>query len=97
MARRRVRVQGSGLTCDSSLRKASNRPQLKKHKSLILSEPLSIVSPPPLLSQERLVSRLLEDADGFNDKGEPTGEEPAGVWAEIVPYGGAGANSDNAR
>eukprot|EP00752_Nemacystus_decipiens_P012095 g10722.t1 len=47
--------------------------------------------------QENLVSRLLHDADGFNEEGEPTGEQPSGVWAEIVPYGGAGARDDAAR
>ncbi|CAM9541704.1 unnamed protein product [Ectocarpus fasciculatus] len=47
--------------------------------------------------QESLVSRFVEDADGFNDDGEPTGEEPSGVWAEITPYGGIGASEDNAR
>jgi len=39
----------------------------------------------------------LEDADGFDEKGKPTGVEPSGVWAEIAPYGGAGADSDNVR
>lgn len=43
------------------------------------------------------MSRLLDDADGFNGDGEPTGEEPSGVWAEIIPYGGAGASQDAER
>ncbi|CAM9430000.1 unnamed protein product, partial [Ectocarpus sp. 8 AP-2014] len=47
--------------------------------------------------QESLVSRFVEDADGFNDDGEPTREEPSGVWAEITPYGGIGTREDNAR
>ncbi|CAM9571414.1 unnamed protein product, partial [Scytosiphon promiscuus] len=47
--------------------------------------------------QESLVSRFLEDVDGYNDVGEETGEEPSGVWAEILPYGGVGASEDAAR
>ncbi|CAM9348328.1 unnamed protein product [Ectocarpus sp. 12 AP-2014] len=47
--------------------------------------------------QESLVSRFVEDADGFNDDGESTGEEPSGVWAEITPYGGIRASEDNTR
>lgn len=43
------------------------------------------------------MSRFLHDADGFNDEGEPTGEKPSGVWAEIAPYGGARASDDAAR
>lgn len=43
------------------------------------------------------MSRFLQDADGFDEDGEPTGEKPSGVWAEIAPYGGAGASDDAAR
>lgn len=87
------------MAFDSSLREASDRQLLKSNAqtpSRLCRNPF-LSSQTPLPSQERLVSRFLEDADGFNDKGEPTGEEPSGVWAEIAPFGGAGANSDNAR
>lgn len=43
------------------------------------------------------MSRFLQDADGFNEEGEATSEQPSGVWAEIAPYGGAGASEDTAR
>ena len=42
------------------------------------------------------MSRFLTDADGFNDEGGKIGE-PTGVWAEIAPYGGAGASQNALR
>lgn len=42
------------------------------------------------------MSRFLEDADGFDEEGQPMGE-PSGVWAEIAPYGGVGGEENTAR
>lgn len=76
--------------------KAHGRQGVRSIMTPPASCPIVVYCYPLTPVQENLVSRFLEDVDGFDGNGEPVGE-PAGVWAEIGPFGGLGASEAAAR
>lgn len=63
----------------------------------IQSVPINALNACSLPIQEIMLTRLIEDDDGFDDQINKPVRKPTGVWAEIVAYGGQGADEDAAR